>query len=73
MTLLNALLTPWIGLFIPLYIILYYIIPYFTTYSSLAKIPGLSVPSSATSGSVFQHVVGKSMQLLTGHTESMEG
>jgi benzoate 4-monooxygenase len=40
MTLLNALLTPWIGLFIPLYTALYYIIPYFTTYSSLAKIPG---------------------------------
>jgi benzoate 4-monooxygenase len=40
MTLLNALLTPWIGLFIPLYIALYYIIPYFTTYSSIAKIPG---------------------------------
>jgi benzoate 4-monooxygenase len=40
MTLLNALLTPWIGLFIPLSITLYYIIPYFTTYSSLAKIPG---------------------------------
>jgi benzoate 4-monooxygenase len=40
MTLLNALLTPWIGFFIPLYLTLYYIIPYFTTYSSLAKIPG---------------------------------